>query len=74
MKKDETPGGGDKLTSDIQDDHTAKESSSESHSTEIDPRIVELVRFLARSAAEKDYANLLEKARRKPGRGKETIQ
>lgn len=40
-----------------------------------DPRILALVRFLARRAAEKDFAQLIEQSRRgKPGDEKERIQ
>ena len=64
------------MTNDTPIDHTPLEGVESAASTELDPRIVELVRFLARAAAEKDYANLLAKSHRETETGseKETIQ
>ncbi|UHC16220.1 hypothetical protein LRS73_27770 [Methylobacterium currus] len=75
MEKDETEGR-QKLTDDIDNDHTQHSKLKSPASAEFDSRIVELVRFLARSAAEKDYAELLDKTRREmqSGNQKENLQ
>ena len=76
MKKEIDTEGRQKVTNDSDNDHTQPIKAKVTVSDGIDPRIIELVRFLARSAAEKDYAELLERTRRETQSGseKETLQ
>lgn len=65
-----------KLTNDTRNDHNHTTKVESIALTSIDPRIIELVRFLARTAAEKDYAEFLAKTQRETENTnkKETLQ
>lgn len=76
MKKKDEQESRQKLTNDIGKDHTHDMKSQGMALADFDPRIIELVRFLARTAAEKDYAEHLAKTHREAEAGgeKETLQ